>query len=180
MSRIEEHLGGVGVTLPKLPTPIATYVPAKSAGHLVFTAGQISAIEGRAYKGKLGATLSIENGRAATRACVINCLAALKSVIGSLDHLKQIVAVHGLINSTQEFDGQALVMNGASGFLVGVLETLENTFAPLWELPACLWDLQPRSTSSRRWSSLNALRRDCSDVQVKEAKYCLSTGGPYA
>ena len=51
---------------------------------------------------------------------MINCLAALKSVIGSLDHLKQIVAVHGLVNSTQDFDGQALVMNGASDFLVDV------------------------------------------------------------
>ena len=119
MSRIEERLGEVGVTLPKLPTPIANYVPAKRAGNLVFTAGQVSAVEGRAYKGKLGATF-IEDGRAATRACVINCLAALRSVIGSLDHLKQIVAVHGLVNSTQDFDGQALVMNGASDFLVDV------------------------------------------------------------
>jgi len=120
MSRIEERLGEVGVTLPKLPTPIANYVPAKRAGNLVFTAGQVSAVEGRAYKGKLGATLGIEDGRAATRACVINCLAALKSVIGSLDHLKQIVAVHGLVNSTQDFDGQAIVMYGASDFLVEV------------------------------------------------------------
>jgi enamine deaminase RidA (YjgF/YER057c/UK114 family) len=98
MSRIEERLGEMEVTLPNLPTPIAKYVPAKRAGNLVFTAGQVSAVEGRAYKGKRRATLSIEEGRAATRACIINCLAALKSVIGSLDHLKQIVAVHGLVN----------------------------------------------------------------------------------
>ena len=120
MSRIEERLSDMGVTLPNLPTPIANYVPAKRAGNLIFTAGQVSAVEGQAYKGKLGATLSVEEGQAATRTCVINCLAAIKSVIGSLDHLKQIVAVHGLINSTQDFDGQALVMNGASDFLVDV------------------------------------------------------------
>jgi hypothetical protein len=48
------------VTLPNLPAPIANYVPAKRAGNLVFTAGQVSAVEGRAYKGKLGATLSLE------------------------------------------------------------------------------------------------------------------------
>jgi enamine deaminase RidA (YjgF/YER057c/UK114 family) len=120
MSRIEERLGEMGVTLPNLPAPIANYVPAKRAGNLVFTACQVSTVEGRAYKGKLGDTLSVEEGQAATRACVINCLAALKSVVGSLDHLKQIVAVHGLVNSTQDFDGQALVMNGASDFLVDV------------------------------------------------------------
>jgi len=110
MNGIEERLGEMEVTLPNLPTTIANYVPAKRAGNLVFTAGQVSAVEGREFKGKLGAT----------RACVINCLAAIKSVIGSLDHLKQIVAVHGLINSTQDFDGQAIVMNGASDFLVDV------------------------------------------------------------
>jgi enamine deaminase RidA (YjgF/YER057c/UK114 family) len=46
MSRIEERLGEMGVTLPHLPTPIADYVPAKRAGNLVFTAGQVSAVEG--------------------------------------------------------------------------------------------------------------------------------------
>jgi enamine deaminase RidA (YjgF/YER057c/UK114 family) len=120
MSRIEERLGEMGVMLPDLPTPIANYVPAKRAGNLVFTAGQVPAVEGRAYKGKLGAILGIEEGYAATRACAINGLAAIKSVIGSLDHLEQIVIVHGLVNSDQDFDGQALVMNGASDFLVEV------------------------------------------------------------
>jgi enamine deaminase RidA (YjgF/YER057c/UK114 family) len=120
MERIEERLGEMGVTLPHLPMPIANYVPAKRVGNLVFTAGQVSAVVGRTYKGKLGATLSVEDGRAATRACAINCLAALKNVIGSLDHLKHIVAVHGLVNCTQDFEGQALVMNGASDFLVEV------------------------------------------------------------
>ena len=46
MSRVEERLGEMGVTLPNLPTPIANYVPAKRAGNLVFTAGQVSAVGG--------------------------------------------------------------------------------------------------------------------------------------
>src|SRR2546421_10968505 len=62
MSRVEERLGEMGITLPNLPAPLANYVPAKRAGNLVFTAGQISALEGREYEGKLGATLSIEDG----------------------------------------------------------------------------------------------------------------------
>jgi hypothetical protein len=57
MNGIEERLGEMEVTLPDLPTPLAKYVPAKRAGNLVFTACQDSAVEGRAYKGKLGATL---------------------------------------------------------------------------------------------------------------------------
>lgn len=120
MSRVEERLREQGVTLPILPPTIANYVPAKRVGNLIYTAGHVSALEGQTYQGKLGATLSLEDGRAATRACVINALAAIKSVIGSLDYLKQMVAVHGLVNSTPDFDGQALVMNGASDFLVDV------------------------------------------------------------
>ena len=48
MSRVEERLGEMGITLPNLPTPIANYVPAKRVGNLVFTAGQVSAVEGQA------------------------------------------------------------------------------------------------------------------------------------
>jgi enamine deaminase RidA (YjgF/YER057c/UK114 family) len=59
MRRVEERLGEMEVTLPKRPTPIANDVPAKRAGNLVFTAGQVSAVEGRAYKGKRGASLPI-------------------------------------------------------------------------------------------------------------------------
>ncbi len=62
MSRVEERSGEMEVALPNLPTPIARYVPGERAGNLVFTAGQVSAVEGRAYKGNLGATLSIEGG----------------------------------------------------------------------------------------------------------------------
>ena len=116
MSHIEKRLHKLGVALLSSPAPFANYVPAKPVGNLVFTAGQGSG----EYKGKLGATLSIEEGRAATRACVINCPVVIKSVIGSLDYIKQIVAVHGMVNSTLDFDGQATVMNGASDFLVDV------------------------------------------------------------
>lgn len=120
MSHIANRLHELGITLPDLPTPIANYVPAKRVGNLVFTAGQVSAAEGQVYKGKLGSEVNVEMGRAAARACAINCLAAVESVIGSLDRVQQIVAVHGLINSTPEFSGQADVMNGASDFLVEV------------------------------------------------------------
>src|SRR5947209_19589547 len=79
MGRIEERLGEMGITLPHLPAPLANYVPAKRAGNLVFTAGQVSATEGGAYKGKLGATIGIEYEHAATRACASKWLAALNS-----------------------------------------------------------------------------------------------------
>jgi enamine deaminase RidA (YjgF/YER057c/UK114 family) len=120
MAQIEARLRALGISLPSLPTPIANYVPAKCVGKLIFTAGQVSTVGGRDYKGKLGESLSLDEARAATKACAINCLAAIKSVTGTLDHIKQVVAVHGLINSTLECQEQAQAMNGASDFMVEV------------------------------------------------------------
>lgn len=118
MGQVEGRLRELGVSLPDLPPPLANYVPALRTGNLVHTAGQVSSAEGREFKGKLGAELDVEEGRAATRACAINCLAAIRSVVGSLDEVKQVVAVHGLVNSTPDFTGQAAAMNGASDFMV--------------------------------------------------------------
>lgn len=120
MDRIEDRLRELGVTLPSLPPPIANYVPAKKIGNLVYTAGQVSAIEGHTYLGKLGAGLSLDEARAATRAAAINCLAAIKSMTGSLDRVRQVVAVHGFVNSTLDCVDQSKAMNGASDFVVDV------------------------------------------------------------
>jgi enamine deaminase RidA (YjgF/YER057c/UK114 family) len=120
MNRYETRLQELGVTLPELPTPIANYIPAKRSGNLVFTAGQVSTEQGRDYKGKLGADLSLADARRATRACVINCLASIKAAIGTLEKVQQVMAVHGLINSTLECTEQAAAMNDASDFLVEV------------------------------------------------------------
>jgi enamine deaminase RidA (YjgF/YER057c/UK114 family) len=120
MSGHESRLQDLGVSLPELPKPIANYIPAKRVGNLVFTAGQVSSEKGREYKGKLGADLSLDDARRATRACVINCLASIRAVIGTLDKVREVVAVHGLINSTLECTDQAAAMNGASDFIVDV------------------------------------------------------------
>ena len=54
------------------------------------------------------------------RVCAMNCVAALRGLIGDLDRVKQVVAVHGLVNSGPDFTGQASAMNGASDFIVEV------------------------------------------------------------
>ncbi len=120
MNQFEERLHGLGITLPSLPTPIANYVPAKRVGNLIFTAGQVSVINGHEYKGKLGDNISLDDARAATKACTINCLAAIRSLTGSLNHIQHVVAVHGMVNSTSDCEEQAKAMNGASDFVVEV------------------------------------------------------------
>lgn len=120
MGYYEIRLQEIGVSLPEIPTPIANYIPAKRSGNLVFTAGQVSSEKGRDYKGKLGAGLPLDDARRATRAAAINCLASIRAIIGTLDRVRQVVAVHGLINSTLECTDQAAAMNGASDFVVEV------------------------------------------------------------
>lgn len=117
---IEERLNELGIVIPDMQLPIANYVPAKKTGNLVFTAGQVCSIGDKVIKGKLGKEIDIETGKEAARMCVINCLAAVKKLAGSLNAVKEIIAVHGLINCVPEFTGQAEVMNGASDFMVQV------------------------------------------------------------
>ncbi len=120
MSRIAARLLELGVALPPSPESLANYIPAVRSRSLVTTAGQVSVQGDRVWKGKLGADLTLNQAIAATRASAINCLSALLTVIDSLDQVTQIVAVHGLVNSTPENGDQATAMNGASDFLVDV------------------------------------------------------------
>lgn len=117
---IEGRLNELGIVIPDMQPPLANYVPAKRTGNLIFTAGQVCSLGDKIIKGKLGREIDIETGKAAARICVINCLAAVKNLLGSLNSVKEIVAVHGLINSVPEFTGHAEVMNGASDFIVQV------------------------------------------------------------
>lgn len=120
MNDVESRLKEIGIILPEIQPPLANYVPAKRSGNLIFTAGQVCAVGDRIIKGKLGKEIDVDTGKEATRLCAINCLAAVWQVTGSWHVVKEIVAVHGLINSVPEFTDQADVMNGASDLMVQV------------------------------------------------------------
>jgi enamine deaminase RidA (YjgF/YER057c/UK114 family) len=115
-----ERLSELGIELPEAPGSIANYVPAVRSGNLVTTAGQVSVQGGTVWKGKLGAAYGIEEATQATRASAINCLAAVLTVVESLDQVVQVVAVHGFVNSTPDNTEQAAAMNGASDLMVDV------------------------------------------------------------
>lgn len=119
MSKIETRLNELGIKLPEIPKPIANYIPAKRTGNLIYTAGQVPVYDGVSYKGKLGFDITLEESKTATKLCVVNCLAAIRTIC-SLDKIKSIVAVHGLVNSTPDNTEQASAMNGASDFVVEV------------------------------------------------------------
>jgi len=118
MSSIDERLAELGITLPVLAKPVAAYVPAVISGNLVFTSGQLPFIDGALPEtGKLGAGVDADAAKGYARQCALNGLAAVESVIGSLDRVTRIVKVVGFVASDPAFTGQPGVINGASEVL---------------------------------------------------------------
>ena len=116
--RIEQELEILGFVLPT-PKPVAAYIPAVRVGELVFTAGQGPTVGGvPMFTGKLGRDLTEEQGYKAAQLCVVNCLACVKSVIGDLDKVEQVVKLLGFVACVDGFTRQPWVMNGASELLI--------------------------------------------------------------
>lgn len=118
MSKIDDRLAELGLTLPEVAKPVAAYVPAVISGNLVFTSGQLPFSGGELpATGKVGADVDPEIAKSYARTCALNGLAAAASVIGSLDRVTRVVKVVGFVASDPAFTGQSGVINGASEFL---------------------------------------------------------------
>ncbi len=116
--RIEQELEKLGFVLPT-PKPVAAYIPAVRNGDLVFTAGQGPTVDGvPKFTGKLGRDLTEGQGYKAAQLCIVNCLACVKSVIGDLDKVEQVVKLLGFVACVDGFTRQPWVMNGASELLI--------------------------------------------------------------
>lgn len=119
MDKIEAKLQELGLELPEAPKPQAEYVPAKRVGELIFVSGQVPIRKGQlVYQGKVGAERTLNEGQEAARLCALNALAVVKSVVGSLEKIEEIVQLRGFVNCTPEFTHQPEVINGASELLV--------------------------------------------------------------
>jgi len=117
----EDQIKALGFTLPAVPIPLAAYVPGVRTGNLVFTSGQLPALEGVIkYKGKVGAEVSEEDAKLAAQLAVLNCLAVVKSTIGDLEFVERIVKLTVFVNSDSSFSNQPEVANGASELLVQI------------------------------------------------------------
>src|SRR5947199_10407409 len=100
--RIEGRLEELGITIPKLQAPWANYVSVVVTGSLVYLSGQLPSLDGVLIKGKLGAELSVDQGREAARMCALNMLPHLREACGgNLDRVVRCVEIGGFLNATQ-------------------------------------------------------------------------------
>jgi enamine deaminase RidA (YjgF/YER057c/UK114 family) len=114
---INARLQSLGITLPPVAVPAASYVPYAQTGKQIFLSGHIAKKDGKVWTGKLGLDMTTEEGKQAARAVAIDLMGTLAVAAGGLDNVVRIVKVMSLVNSTTEFTEHHLVTNGCSELL---------------------------------------------------------------
>ena len=112
----EKKLKELKIDLGKVTPPVANYVNAVRTGNLLFLAGKGPG----AVKGKLGREFTVEQGYQHARAVGVNLLAVMRAELGSLDKVKRVVKVLGMVNAVPDFEDQPKVINGCSDLFVEV------------------------------------------------------------
>ena len=118
----EARIKELGLTLPQPPKPLGNYVPGVRVGNLLFLSGH-GPLRGDGVppaRGKVGRDLSIEDGYKVAREVGINLLGSARTLLGSLDKVKRVVKVLGMVNSAEGFGDQPKVINGFSDLMVEV------------------------------------------------------------
>jgi enamine deaminase RidA (YjgF/YER057c/UK114 family) len=120
-SRVEDRLRELGHSLPERGPAVGNYVGAVRVGNLVFVSGHGPSRGGSfVYRGKLGQDMDIPTGQNAAEVAILNALASLKAEIGSLDRVKRVVKLLGMVNCTPDFGDQPKVIDGASNLLTRI------------------------------------------------------------
>ena len=117
----EQRLREFGITLPPPPTPFGAYVEATRTGNLVFFSGMLPVVghEPR-YIGRVGGTLTAEDGRKAAETATLSALAAARDYLGSLDSVVRVVKLGVYIATEGDFRDHPKVADGASEMLLAV------------------------------------------------------------
>jgi enamine deaminase RidA (YjgF/YER057c/UK114 family) len=117
----EENLKKTGIVLPIPAKPVANYLNWVRTGNFIYLSGKgPTNPDGTNITGKLGKDYTIEQGYAAARIAGINQLASLRAELGSLNKVKRIIKVLGMVNCTSDFTDQPKVVNGFSDLMVEI------------------------------------------------------------
>jgi enamine deaminase RidA (YjgF/YER057c/UK114 family) len=119
---ILSRLADLGIVLPAVVPPVASYVPVVIEGNLIFVSGQLPVRDGEMIKGHLGRDVSLEEGQRAAQLCALNILAQVSAALdGQLDRIARCVKLGGFVACTADFTDHPKVINGASDLMLQVL-----------------------------------------------------------
>ena len=123
-SSIHERLKSLNITLPEPTPPGANYLPFVNVNGLVYISGQLPFKHGKvAFTGKVGQTLSIEQGQQAARLCALHLLSQLDQACGGdLDRVQQCIRLSGFVCCGDDFTDHSSVINGASDLLCDLFQ----------------------------------------------------------
>ena len=118
----EARIKELGITLPNPPNPMGNYIPAVRVGNLLFLSGHgpIRVGDQPLTRGKVGRDMSVEEAYKVAREVGINLLGSARRALGSLDKVKRVVKVLGMVNAVESFGDQPKVINGFSDLMVEV------------------------------------------------------------
>ncbi|MEH6823533.1 MAG: RidA family protein [Motiliproteus sp.] len=116
---IEARLDRLGIELPEATVPVANYLSYVRCGNQLFVSGQLPVANGKMlYSGQVGTELSVAEGQAAARQCVLNLVAQVKAACdGDLEQVRRVVKLGGFVNAAVDFTDHAQVINGASDLI---------------------------------------------------------------
>jgi enamine deaminase RidA (YjgF/YER057c/UK114 family) len=117
-SAVLERLKQAGIELPEPRAPVANYVPFVITGNLLFISGQVSSGPKGLVAGRIGRTMTMEEGYEAAKLCGINLIAQAQAALGDLDRVSRVVKVGGFVHCTKDFTEIPKVINGCSDLFV--------------------------------------------------------------
>ncbi|MGB3150497.1 MAG: RidA family protein [Maribacter sp.] len=119
-----EKIKELGLVLPPAPPPAGLYKPILVVENFLYVSGQGPMLkDGTLYTGRVGETLTLEQGKEAARHVALTMLSTISTHFGSLDRIKRLVKTLGMVNCTPDFSAQPLVINGYS-------ELMSDVFGP--------------------------------------------------
>jgi len=117
----EKRIASLGLELPPAPKPAGVYRPTLLVDKFLYVSGQgPMKLDGSLIKGRIGKDLDLDQGKLAARQVGLTMLSSIQSHFGSLDNIKRVVKVLGMVDCTDDFTKQPLVINGFSELMVDV------------------------------------------------------------
>ena len=121
MTSPEQNFEKLGLILPPAPTPLGVYTPSLVVGNFLYLSGHGTVkLDGSLIIGRIGEDLDIEQGKLAARQVGLAMLATIKASLGSLDKVKRVIKVLGMLNCVSSFERHPYVMNGCSELFASV------------------------------------------------------------